>query len=77
MLQPFPPPTPPLSLTPSSSPSNDGLLISRDKVRDALLMLVQIVLDCVVGVQISAQTLGTTSYYEHLSTKKKYYELRL
>nr|XP_023884562.1 mRNA-decapping enzyme-like protein [Quercus suber]POE70452.1 mrna-decapping enzyme-like protein [Quercus suber] len=41
MLQPFPPPTPPLSLTPSSSPSNDGLLISRDKVRDALLMLVQ------------------------------------
>lgn len=42
MLQPFPPPTPPLSLTPSSSPSNDGLLISRDKVRDALLMLVQV-----------------------------------
>ncbi|KAK7847450.1 mrna-decapping enzyme-like protein [Quercus suber] len=45
MLQPFPPPTPPLSLTPSSSPSNDGLLISRDKVRDALLMLVQRTLD--------------------------------
>ncbi|GMY25302.1 mRNA-decapping enzyme-like protein [Fagus crenata] len=39
MLQPFPPPTPPLSLTPSST--NDGLLISRDKVRDTLLMLVQ------------------------------------
>jgi mRNA-decapping enzyme 1B len=42
MLQPFPPPTPPLSLTPSSSPTNDGLLISRDKVRDTLLMLVQV-----------------------------------
>lgn len=43
MLQPFPPPNPPPSLTPSSAPAlNDAPLISRDKVRDALLMLVQV-----------------------------------
>ncbi len=42
MLQPFPPPTPPPSLTPSSAPPFDGLLISRDRVRDALLVLVQV-----------------------------------
>lgn len=44
MLQPFPPPTPPPSLTPSSAPPlpNEGPLISRDKVRDALLLLVQV-----------------------------------
>ncbi|KAG6638107.1 hypothetical protein I3843_10G012700 [Carya illinoinensis] len=41
LLQPFPPPTPPLSLTPSSAPQIDGPFISRDKVRDALLMVVQ------------------------------------
>ncbi|XVE96363.1 hypothetical protein REPUB_Repub02eG0214700 [Reevesia pubescens] len=42
MLQPFPPPTPPASLTPGAPPTlHDGPLISRDKVRDALLMLVQ------------------------------------
>ncbi|KAB5552974.1 hypothetical protein DKX38_010285 [Salix brachista] len=39
MLQPFPPPTPPPSLTPSSPATPP--LISRDKVRDALLLLVQ------------------------------------
>ncbi|KAK8688920.1 hypothetical protein V6N13_087653 [Hibiscus sabdariffa] len=42
MLQPFPPPTPPASLTPAVPPTlHNGSLISRDKVRDALLMLVQ------------------------------------
>lgn len=43
LLQPFPPPAPPLSLTPNSSPLpvDDGPLLTRDKVRDALLMLVQ------------------------------------
>lgn len=42
MLQPFPPPTPPMSLTPSpTAPANYGPL-SRDQVRDALLMLVQV-----------------------------------
>ncbi|XP_039044394.1 LOW QUALITY PROTEIN: mRNA-decapping enzyme-like protein [Hibiscus syriacus] len=42
MLQPFPPPTPPASLTPGAPSSlQNGSLISRDKVRDALLMLVQ------------------------------------
>jgi mRNA-decapping enzyme 1B len=40
MLQPFPPPTPPPSLTPSSTATTP--LISRDKVRDALLMLIQV-----------------------------------
>ncbi|CAN1277516.1 mRNA-decapping enzyme-like protein [Linum perenne] len=38
MLQPFPPPTPPPSLTPTTATSP---LISRDKVRDALVKLVQ------------------------------------
>ncbi|XVE61440.1 hypothetical protein DITRI_Ditri06bG0040300 [Diplodiscus trichospermus] len=42
MLQPFPPPTPPASLTPGAPPTlHNGSLISKDKVRDALLMLVQ------------------------------------
>ncbi|KAF8396381.1 hypothetical protein HHK36_017998 [Tetracentron sinense] len=41
MLQPFPPPTPPPSLTPTTTP-NYGPVINRDKVRDALLMLVQV-----------------------------------
>jgi mRNA-decapping enzyme 1B len=38
LLQPFPPPTPPPSLTPSY---NEGPIISRDKVKEALLRLVQ------------------------------------
>ncbi|KAK6163605.1 hypothetical protein DH2020_000469 [Rehmannia glutinosa] len=42
LLQPFPPPTPPPSLTPSSVPTpNYGPPISREKVREALQMLVQ------------------------------------
>ncbi|MBA0746821.1 hypothetical protein Gogos_009304, partial [Gossypium gossypioides] len=42
MLQPFPPPTPPTSLTHVGPPTlHYGLIISRDKVRDALLMLAQ------------------------------------
>ncbi|KAF8707256.1 hypothetical protein HU200_030263 [Digitaria exilis] len=38
LLQPFPPPNPPPSLTPAH---NDGTVISRDKVKDALQRLVQ------------------------------------
>lgn len=42
LLQPFPPPAPPPSLTPASFPaSNFGTVINRDKVRDALRLLVQ------------------------------------
>lgn len=42
LLQPFPPPTPPPSLTPSTTPAPSyGPIISREKVRDALLILVQ------------------------------------
>ncbi|OWM73631.1 mRNA-decapping enzyme-like protein [Punica granatum] len=42
ILQPFPPPTPPPSLTPSPVPSASyGPVASRDKVREALLVLVQ------------------------------------
>ncbi|PIN20722.1 Decapping enzyme complex component DCP1 [Handroanthus impetiginosus] len=42
LLQPFPPPTPPPSLTPSSvSTPSYGPGISREKVREALQMLVQ------------------------------------
>ncbi|KAM0872082.1 hypothetical protein ACQ4PT_038959 [Festuca glaucescens] len=39
LLQPFPPPTPPASLTPAAH--NDGRIISRDLVKDALQRLVQ------------------------------------
>ncbi|XP_061355171.1 mRNA-decapping enzyme-like protein [Gastrolobium bilobum] len=41
VLQPFPPPNPPPSLTPISSSTPNKPVISRDKVRDALLSLVQ------------------------------------
>ncbi|KAL1557602.1 hypothetical protein AAHA92_08159 [Salvia divinorum] len=41
LLQPFPPPTPPLSLTPTPPTPNYGPAISREKVRDALQLLVQ------------------------------------
>ncbi|XP_050213166.1 mRNA-decapping enzyme-like protein [Mercurialis annua] len=40
-LQPFPPPNPPPSLTPASATLNYGPVISKEKVRDALLVLVQ------------------------------------
>lgn len=40
LLQPFPPPAPPPSLTPSP---NYDQVITRDKVRDALLRLVQVI----------------------------------
>lgn len=38
VLQPFPPPTPPLSLAPAAT----GPVINRDKVKEALLALVQV-----------------------------------
>ncbi|KAK9072700.1 hypothetical protein SSX86_009135 [Deinandra increscens subsp. villosa] len=41
LLQPFPPPTPPLSLTPSSTSGPYYGPITREKVRDALVMLSQ------------------------------------
>ncbi|PKI47038.1 hypothetical protein CRG98_032577, partial [Punica granatum] len=41
LLQPFPPPTPSPSLTPSPSPPADIPIINRDRVRGALLKLVQ------------------------------------
>ncbi|XP_047940343.1 mRNA-decapping enzyme-like protein isoform X2 [Salvia hispanica] len=41
LLQPFPPPTPPQSLTPTTPTPNYGPVISREKVRDALQLLVQ------------------------------------
>ncbi|KAK9153611.1 hypothetical protein Sjap_001091 [Stephania japonica] len=41
LLQPFPPPTPPASLTPTTA-QNHGPVISRDKVRDALLRVFQV-----------------------------------
>lgn len=42
LLQPFPPPTPPQSLTPTAPTPNYGPPISREKVRDALQSLVQV-----------------------------------
>ncbi|GLT81987.1 hypothetical protein SLE2022_004050 [Rubroshorea leprosula] len=42
LLQPFPPPAPPPSLTPASVPApNYGPAISREKIKEALLALVQ------------------------------------
>lgn len=41
VLQPFPPPTPPPSLTPALT-SNSGPFISKEKVRETLLVLVQV-----------------------------------
>ncbi|KAK4749282.1 hypothetical protein SAY87_026731 [Trapa incisa] len=41
LLQPFPPPTPSLSLTPTPTLPDDTPFINRDRVRDALLKLVQ------------------------------------
>lgn len=43
LLQPFPPPTPPPSLTPASTPPPSyGPVITREKVQQALLVLVQV-----------------------------------
>ncbi|XP_010685409.2 mRNA-decapping enzyme-like protein [Beta vulgaris subsp. vulgaris] len=42
LLHPFPPPTPPPSLTPTSAVApNYGTVLSRDKVREALMLLIQ------------------------------------
>ncbi|KAK3447025.1 hypothetical protein EUGRSUZ_A02630 [Eucalyptus grandis] len=41
LLNPFPPPTPSASLTPIPTPPADRPLINRERVRDALVMLVQ------------------------------------
>ncbi|XP_039007185.1 mRNA-decapping enzyme-like protein [Hibiscus syriacus] len=41
LLQPFPPPTPSPSLTPAVPPQSYGLIVSKEKVLDALLALVQ------------------------------------
>ncbi|KAL3755606.1 hypothetical protein ACJRO7_002629 [Eucalyptus globulus] len=41
LLNPFPPPTPSASLTPIPTPPADRSLINRERVRDALVMLVQ------------------------------------
>ncbi|KAL2932715.1 mRNA-decapping enzyme-like protein [Bienertia sinuspersici] len=47
ILQPFPPPTPPPTLTPvSASTPNYGPFVSRDKVQEALLLLVQLQSSC-------------------------------
>lgn len=45
LLQPFPPPSPPPSLTPAATPiPNTVSIITRDKVREALLILVQVMI---------------------------------
>ncbi|KAG9159111.1 hypothetical protein Leryth_017566 [Lithospermum erythrorhizon] len=41
LLQPFPPPTPPPSLTPNSTPTPSYIPLTRQKVREALVTLVQ------------------------------------
>lgn len=41
LLQPFPPPNPPLSLTPTTAPTPNFAFITREKIREALLVLVQ------------------------------------
>lgn len=52
VLQPFPPPNPPLSLTPISSSTPNRPVISRDNVRDALLSLVQVFHDFAIFVLV-------------------------
>lgn len=48
VLQPFPPPVPPPSLTPTTAATpKNGLAISRDKVREALMLLAQVGFKCV------------------------------
>lgn len=48
ILQPFPPPTPPPSLTPAPVPTaNYAPVVNRDKIRDALSVLVQVSLPVV------------------------------
>lgn len=42
LLQPFPPPAPPPSLTPASFPIPNCGPVNRDKVRNALMLLVQV-----------------------------------
>lgn len=70
ILQPFPPPTPPPSLTPAPIPTaNYPLIINRDKVRDALSLLVQVSLPAVFFVvfyrklyQLNCFLISTGSY---------------
>lgn len=51
LLQPFPAPSPPPSLTPAH---NDGLVISRDKVKDTLQRLVQV---CMPRIKLCNSTI--------------------
>lgn len=61
LLQPFPPPTPPPSLTPTSVPSqNYGPVISREKVREALQMLVKV---CTWIICLPLLICKTSEYY--------------
>lgn len=54
LLQPFPPSAPPPSLTPASySTSNYGPVINRDKVQDALRLLVQVSLSVPFSVSLN------------------------
>lgn len=48
LLQPFPPPAPSPSLTPPVPTQNYGPTISKEKVRDALLALIQVSLQSIV-----------------------------
>lgn len=50
LLQPFPPPNPPVSLTPIPSSSPNRPVLSRDKIRDALSSLVQVLHDFTIFV---------------------------
>lgn len=68
LLQPFPPPTPPPSLTPNSSPTpvNNGPLITRDKVRDALLLLVQVSLSISCSLSSFSKHWSSFQHFRHL-----------
>lgn len=65
LLQPFPPPTPPPpSLTPSNPAPNYGPVISRDQVRDALLLLVQVRSPLMIfGILASINIITNMMYY--------------
>lgn len=61
LLQPFPPPTPRLSLTPNSTSFPGHGPVSREKVRDALLLLIQ-----VYTFNLSLLTLFDVSFLQYL-----------
>lgn len=67
LLQPFPPPNPPPSLTPTAAPTPNFAFITREKIREALLVLIQV---CISTVSYH---LATYRMLKKLSTSSFFY----